>query len=277
MDLSKLIRLVHDSNRLFVLTGAGCSTASGIPDYRDHRGEWKRKPPTQYQEFTNNDQARRRYWARSLVGWRWFSKAYVNATHRALARMEQLGHVFQLVTQNVDGLHQKAGSRAVIDLHGRLDRVVCIDCRCIYSRQLIQDRLEDNNPAYVDLAGHISPDGDAELDQINFDQFKVPNCDQCGGILKPDVVFFGEAVPGERVKQAYATISQADALLVVGSSLMVYSGYRFCRAALEQNKPVAIINQGRTRIDDQPVVKFEADCGRVLENLVEELEAVVAA
>ena len=277
MDLTKLLRLIRNSDRLFVLTGAGCSTASGIPDYRDLSGEWKRKPPTQYKEFTKSDQARRRYWARSLIGWRWFSKANTNETHQALARMERLGHVFQLVTQNVDGLHQKAGSRAVIDLHGRLDRVVCIDCRFTYSRQSIQHRLESHNQAYANLVGHISPDGDAELDEINFDQFKVPNCEQCGGVLKPDVVFFGEAVPGETVKQAYAMVSQADALLVVGSSLMVYSGYRFCRAALEQKKPVAIINQGRTRIDDQSVLKFEADCGRVLGTLVDELESVVAA
>jgi NAD-dependent SIR2 family protein deacetylase len=250
--------------RLFVLTGAGCSTDSGIPDYRDADGAWKRTPPVQFQAFMRDDATRRRYWARSLVGWRRFGRARPNAAHHALARLEQQGHVHLLVTQNVDGLHQAAGATRVIDLHGRLDQVRCMTCHDLTPRTHLQDALETRNPEWAGLDARTAPDGDADLDGRDFSTFDVPACGRCGGVLKPDVVFFGENVPRGRVDTAMRHLQGADALLVVGSSLMVLSGFRFAQAAADAGLPMAAVNLGRTRADDLLALKVERPCGEAL-------------
>jgi len=250
--------------RLFVLTGAGISTASGIPDYRDLDGGWKRRPPVTYQAFVADAATRARYWARSLIGWRRFGSARPNQAHAALARLENDGRIEALVTQNVDGLHQRAGSRAVIDLHGRLDEVRCLQCERRIPREAFQRELEARNPAWRELDALAAPDGDADLDGMDFTSFDVPACTACGGMLKPDVVFFGENVPRERVEKAWAHLAASDAMLVVGSSLMVYSGFRFAREAARSGKPIAAINRGRTRADDLFALKVEGDCAEVL-------------
>lgn len=243
--------------RLFVITGAGISTDSGIPDYRDRNGEWKRTPPVTFQAFTGDDHTRRRYWARSLVGWPYFRRAQPNAAHMALAALETHGNVEVVLTQNVDGLHQRAGSRKVIDLHGRLDGVRCLRCGIPSRREDLQHELLARNPGWAALSAGIAPDGDADLEGRDFARFDVPDCVNCGGLLKPDVVFFGESVPRERVQQAFAHLHNADAVLVIGSSLMVYSGFRFVRAAAQAGLPVTAINQGRTRADDLLAMKVE--------------------
>ena len=259
---------VDRHRRLFVLTGAGCSTGSGIPDYRDAAGQWKRAQPIQHQQFVRDRHARARYWARSMVGWAHIGDAQPNAAHHALARLERRGVVAQLVTQNVDRLHQKAGSRAVIDLHGRIDQVVCLRCGTRSERSAMQVRLLQLNPAYAGLAGGHAPDGDADLERSDFSDFVVPDCDRCDvGTLKPDVVFFGANVPPEQVQQAMDTLDAADAMLIVGSSLMVWSGYRFALRASERGLPIAAINLGRTRADPLLGLKIEADCIDVLSPL----------
>jgi NAD-dependent SIR2 family protein deacetylase len=263
-DLDALRRFVQAHPRLFVLTGAGVSTASGIPDYRDLEGGWKRPPPVTLQAFTGSATTRARYWARSLVGWRRFGAAQPNDTHRALARLEDDGRVEVLLTQNVDGLHQRAGSRNVIDLHGRLDEVRCLGCERRMPRAQLQRELEWRNPDWLSFEAADAPDGDADLDGHDFSTFDVPECAVCGGLLKPDVVFFGENVPRERVERARLVLATSDAMLVVGSSLMVFSGFRFAREAAALGKPVAAINLGRTRADDLLALKIEADCGTAL-------------
>ncbi|WP_045760336.1 NAD-dependent protein deacetylase [Xanthomonas albilineans] len=250
--------------RLFVLTGAGCSTDSGIPDYRDVAGEWKRTPPVTYQAFMGELATRQRYWARSLIGWPRFGYAQPNATHAALAHLEARGQVALLLTQNVDGLHQAAGSRAVIDLHGRLDVVRCMQCERRMPRETFQQQLLQHNPHWATLQAGQAPDGDADLDGVDFAAFVVPACPHCGGMLKPDVVFFGENVPRERVTSAFAHLQQADAMLVVGSSLMVYSGFRFVQAAAKAGVPIAAINLGRTRADDLLDLKVNQPCAQAL-------------
>ena len=268
MSDSRLEDFITAHRRLFVLTGAGCSTGSGIPDYRDEQGAWKRTPPVTYQAFVGDGITRRRYWARSLVGWPRIAQAQPNAAHRALAALEAQGRCSQLLTQNVDGLHQAAGSRAVIDLHGRLDAVVCLGCGASSSRADVQRRLAEANPAWAGLAAGAAPDGDADLEDRDFATFQVPACDACGGMLKPDVVFFGENVPRARVDAAMAGLAQADAMLVVGSSLMVYSGLRFVHAAVRAQIPVAAVNLGRTRADDLLRFRMAAPCGDALRFLL---------
>jgi len=267
---ASLDAFVRSAPRLFVLTGAGCSTAAGIPDYRDEKGEWKHKPPVQFQEFIGSAATRQRYWARSLVGWARVDAARPSAAHTALASLQKSGAVGALVTQNVDGLHQKAGSEAVIDLHGRLDTVKCLECGATVSREGIQRELVERNPRFARMNAADAPDGDAQLNGP-FDDVLVPACAVCGGMLKPDVVFFGENVPKARVADCYAALAQSDGVLVVGSSLMVFSGYRFCLAAVELGKPVALVNKGRTRADDLAHVKVEGDCGDVLHELLRRL------
>jgi NAD-dependent SIR2 family protein deacetylase len=250
--------------RLFVLTGAGCSTDSGIPDYRDAEGEWKRAQPVMFQPFMSEERTRQRYWARSLIGWRYFQRARPNAAHLALAELERQGRVELLVTQNVDCLHDAAGSENVVDLHGRLDIVRCMSCEQRISRGEFQDLLGARNPSWVELKAGEAPDGDADLESRDFASFDVPACTSCGGILKPDVVFFGESVPRERVERAMAGLERADAMLVVGSSLMVYSGYRFAQAAAGSGKPIAAINLGRTRADHLLALKLPLPCAEAL-------------
>lgn len=252
-----------------MLTGAGCSTDSGIPDYRDENGDWKRARPVMFQAFMGDLNTRRRYWARSLVGWRRFGHAHPNDAHRALARLEQQGRTEVLVTQNVDGLHQAAGSSRVIDLHGRLDQVRCMSCGRLSERAELQHRLLDLNPDWAALDARIAPDGDADLEGADFSGFAIPECRHCGGILKPDVVFFGESVPRERVAAALEAAEQADAMLVVGSSLMVYSGFRFVQAASKAGKPVAAVNLGRTRADELLALKVNQPCVSALAFLLD--------
>jgi len=249
--------------RVFVLTGAGCSTASGIPDYRDENGEWKRRPPVMYQALCSQPAVYRRYWARAFAGWPRFRSAEPGVAHRALAAFEETGAMARLVTQNVDGLHQQAGSRAVIDLHGRLDVVVCLGCRARTTREDVQEAMAGANPEW-NAAARAAPDGDADIDEAAIESFEPPRCRQCGGLLKPDVVFFGENVPADRYEDARDALAGADALLVAGSSLMVYSGYRFVRQAHEAGLPIAIVNRGRTRGDELVTVKVEGDVGEVL-------------
>src|SRR5262249_8535188 len=224
--------------KLFVLTGAGCSTDSGIPDYRDGSGERKRSRPAMFSAFAADLHTRQRYWARSAIGWRRFGHARPNDAHRALARLEHQGRTQMLVTQNVDGLHQSAGSNAVIDLHGRMDRVRCLGCERRSERERFQSRLLELNPRWAALDARDAPDGDADLEGQDFNGFRIPACEHCGGLLKPDVVFFGESVPRERVAAAMEAVKRADAMLVVGSSLMVYSGYRFAQAAHTAGKSI---------------------------------------
>lgn len=258
--MTPLQRFLEAHPRLFVLTGAGCSTDSGIPDYRDRDGQWKRPPPVNYGAFMHEPATRRRYWARSMVGWRRFGSAQPNAAHHALSRLERRGQVELLVTQNVDRLHQHAGSERVLDLHGRLDQVRCMVCDWRGERHAFQQRLVERNPAWTQLDAIDAPDGDAELEGLDFASFEVPPCPHCGGIVKPDVVFFGEAVPRERVETATRAWQAADAVLVVGSSLMVYSGYRFVAAAAQAGKPVAAVTLGRTRADALLTLKVDAPC-----------------
>ncbi len=266
-----LADFVERHPRLFVLTGAGCSTDSGIPDYRDRNGDWKRRQPVRYQEFMASERTRQRYWARSLLGWPAFARARPNAAHAALARLEAAGFIHQLVTQNVDGLHQQAGSRRVIDLHGRLDVVVCLTCGTRGERAGFQRALERDNPAFAALAATVGPDGDADLENADFSGFRVPGCPWCGGMLKPAVVFFGETVPKPRVERARQRLTEADALLVIGSSLMVFSGYRFCKLAAARGQPIAALNLGRTRADDELTLKVEQHCEAALADLLERL------
>ncbi len=268
-SISELARFVGAHPRLFVLTGAGVSTGSGIPDYRDKAGRWKRpRPPVSYLAFMKDHQVRQRYWVRSLAGWQHFIQARPGPAHHALANLESLGRIHQLVTQNVDGLHQRAGARRVIDLHGRLGAVDCQGCGRRLQREKFQKRLLDLNPRHHRIGAAVAPDGDANVDEAQVSEFQVPDCECCGGVLKPSVVFFGENVPRARVERAYARLAESDAMLVVGSSLMVYSGFRFCRAAAEQGKPIAAINLGRSRADGLFSLKIEADCGSVLEAVV---------
>ena len=250
--------------RLFVLTGAGCSTPSGIPDYRDAEGGWKRVQPVTFQAFTGDAAIRRRYWARSLAGWPRFAAARANAAHQSLAAIEGDGRIEALVTQNVDGLHQQAGSHTVIDLHGRLDRIVCLGCGALSPRADFQHELVHRNPGWDRYAAGTAPDGDADLDGVDFAGFAVPACPRCGGMLKPDVVFYGESVPRARVEAAMAHLHGSDGMLVAGSSLMVYSGFRFARMAAEAGMPLAVLNLGRTRADGLATLKVHADCALAL-------------
>jgi NAD-dependent SIR2 family protein deacetylase len=255
---------VDRHERLFVLTGAGCSVNSGIPDYRDADGQWKRSPPVTLQAFMGQEATRRRYWARSLIGWRRIGGAKPNDAHRALARLEAIGKSEILLTQNVDRLHQAAGSAAVIDLHGRLDHVRCMGCDAVSSRQALQAELEQLNPDWLTREAAVAPDGDADLDAVDFSTFAVPACRHCRGVLKPDVVFFGENVPRPRVETAMRRLDESDAMLIVGSSLMVYSGFRFVDAAARAGKPIAAVNLGRTRADDLLTLKVAARCDEAL-------------
>lgn len=268
---------IEDHSRLFVITGAGVSTDSGIPDYRDANGDWKRTPPVTFQAFVGDDITRRRYWARSLIGWAHFRRARPNAVHRALAALEARGKIELLLTQNVDGLHQAAGSRRAIDLHGRLDMVRCLHCEARTSREGLQRELLARNLDWAELDAGVAPDGDADLQGRDFSSFDVPDCETCGGMLKPDVVFFGENVPRERVTEASHRLSRSDAVLVMGSSLMVWSGFRFVRAAARNGLPVAAINLGRTRADELLSLKVEAAGAEALAFLLEDMRPALPA
>jgi NAD-dependent SIR2 family protein deacetylase len=265
-----LSRFVRQHPRLFVLSGAGVSTASGIPDYRDEKGRWKRNPPVNVRDFMGSATVRRRYWARSMAGWPVIARARPNLAHEALARL-QAPYLCDLVTQNVDGLHQRAGSAHVIELHGSISQVVCTECSCELARCDVQRWLEAANPAHARSCTAGAPDGDADVDPVDWGDFAAPDCPRCGGILKPDVVFFGDTVPRSRVSAAMEALEHADAMLVVGSSLMLYSGYRFCEAAHRMAKPIAAINLGCTRADHLFQIKIERPCAEVLVDLARRL------
>jgi NAD-dependent SIR2 family protein deacetylase len=267
--MNALREFVERHPRLCVLTGAGISTSAGIPDYRDERGEWKRARPVEFRPFMTNPHVRQRYWSRSTVGWPFVARAHPSAAHRALAQLEARGLVQLLITQNVDGLHEAAGSRNVIDLHGRLDLVRCMQCGHTLPRAELQLQLLASNPTWADIQGRIAPDGDVDIEGRDYGSFAVPECPRCGGILKPDVVFFGEHVPRERVARAFEGVANADALLIVGSSLMVYSGFRFAEAAAAAGKPIAAVNLGRTRADDLLALKINEPCDEALSALTE--------
>jgi len=264
MDIEEFLK---PSRRLLLITGAGCSTASGIGDYRDENGDWKRVQPIQHQDFVTSHSWRQRYWARSQVGYPEFVSAQPNAAHEVLAEWENSGRVLGLITQNVDRLHQSAGHRAVIDLHGRLDQVVCLSCATVADRLEVQAWLDARNEIMDPGRFELVADGDADLPRDDFSNIEVPSCLNCGGILKPNVVFFGDSVPRERVQQAYSWVDDADAVLVVGSSLMVYSSFRFVRRAHEAGVRIAAINQGKTRADKWLEIKLEADCGTALSQI----------
>ena len=269
--LSQLELMIRQYPRLVVLTGAGLSAQSGIPTYRDDSGTWQRSEPILHQDFIDNKSTRQRYWARSLAGWPYVHKAQPNRGHRALVELESCGHIPLLVTQNVDRLHQRAGHRQVVDLHGRLDRVVCLGCGQVVAREALQQQLLALNPGFTGDNAEQQADGDAAVEAAQVAGFRVPDCPYCSGMLMPDVVFFGGTVPKPRVECVKREIANADALLVLGSSLMVYSGFRFCRLASEANKPLLIVNRGTTRADDLATMKLSIDCGDVLEYLAERL------
>ncbi|MGK7312339.1 MAG: NAD-dependent protein deacetylase [Candidatus Longimicrobiales bacterium M2_2A_002] len=272
VDASGLRELVHllRGRRVVVLAGAGCSTESGIPDYRGPEGSLKRRSPIRYGEFVRRPDARARYWARSTVGWPRLSTTRPNPAHRALAELEAAGVVRGVITQNVDGLHHAAGSRRVVELHGSLGRVACLECGARIPRSAFQEELLALNATWLDgverarAAAETAPDGDAELPDGTVPGFRVPACRSCGGVMKPDVVLFGENVPATRVDDAWRLFGEGDALLVVGSSLMVYSGRRFIYRARDESVPVAVINLGPTRADEVAAAKVEDRLGRVL-------------
>ncbi|HVR44832.1 MAG TPA: NAD-dependent protein deacetylase [Thermoanaerobaculia bacterium] len=253
--------------RVVALTGAGCSTESGIPDYRGPDGAWHTRRPMPYWEFMHDEASRAHYWARSFRGWDRFASAGANQGHRALARLEREGCIDRVITQNVDGLHQAGGSRRVLELHGTNHRVICLGCGDRIGRSEMQQRLAAANRGWLAEPRAWRPDGDDELDRELTRDFRVPSCALCGGVLKPDVVFFGENVPRERVGEAMDGILAADVLFVIGSSLAVWSGYRFALAAARGSIPIAILNLGRTRGDDLATFKLEAPCGEALSRL----------
>ncbi len=268
-----LTELVHNHPRLFVLTGAGCSTAAGLGDYRDAAGQWKRKQPITGQVFRGDEHMRKRYWARSAVGWPAFDSAQPTTAHHALSSLQKQGRVAHLVTQNVDLLHQKAGHTDVIDLHGRLAEVACLDCGSQESRNTFQQRLIKSNPWLSELSAEYAPDGDADLETDQLDRLAVPSCLDCGGMVKPEVVFFGENVPRPRVELAMSRLDTSDAIVVAGSSLMVFSGFRFCRRAAENGQAIIIVNDGVTRADELASLKITGDVGVRLSRLSTSLSA----
>jgi NAD+-dependent protein deacetylase sirtuin 4 len=253
--------------RVAVLSGAGCSTESGIPDYRGEGTRRRARSPMQHASFVGDVEARRRYWARSVLGWPRFSAARPNAAHHALARLEQAGRLSGVITQNVDRLHHRAGSRSVIELHGALAEVRCLSCDCIESRDELQDRLLAINPGFDQRHADLAPDGDADLPADVVQDFRIAGCLGCDGPLKPDVVFFGGSVPKPRVDAAWACLDAADALLVVGSSLAVYSGFRFVRGAAQRGMPIAMVNLGVSRGDDLMTLRVQKRAGEVLPEL----------
>lgn len=259
---------VLSQGEVVILTGAGVSTESGIPEYRDDEGHWKHRKPIQFSEFTSSLASRRRYWSRSVVGFERMRSARPNAAHDAVAELEHLGISKMLVTQNVDGLHQAAGSGRVVDLHGRIDRVVCLSCGEKTPREALQTRLVASNPHWLSRFASdatTTPDGDAALPPGAADEFVVHDCERCHGMLKPDVVFFGETVAAETVLHIKDVIAGARALLVVGSSLMVFSGFRFVRHASAHGIPILVVNRGKSRADELATLRAATDAGAFLQ------------
>jgi len=271
-SLASLVGIVRD-RRVVVLSGAGCSTESGIPDYRGPDTPPRARPPIQHREFVDRPDMRQRYWARSTLGWSRFSSARPNAAHAALAKLEQRGAIAGVITQNVDGLHGAAGSRTVVELHGALSRVQCLACAAVTTRDELQTRLLAANPGWLDRTRSVvlAPDGDSDLPDELVAGFAVVPGEACGGTLMPDVVFFGGSVPRATLDAAWALFDQAEVLLVVGSSLTVFSGYRFVRRAAERGVPVAILNRGPTRGDEHAALRVDARAGLALPELARAL------
>lgn len=273
-QFERLNSSLHAHKPWLVITGAGISLSSGIPTYRDDKGNWLRSAPIQHQEFINDEQKRKRYWARSLVGWPPVAHAKPSETHHLLTEMHDIGLISGVITQNVDRLHQKAGLKNVIDLHGRLDRVVCLQCKQYENRDSVQTRLIDINPELEPLVNHSehivkAPDGDAYVEDKVTESIKLVNCKRCQGVIMPDVVFFGGSVPKHIHEQTNTLFTRSQGLLVLGSSLMVYSSYRFCKLAKQHNKPLVIINRGKTRADELADVHIKQDCTLALKHCLE--------
>ncbi|MFG3683697.1 NAD-dependent protein deacetylase [Micromonospora chalcea] len=269
----ELARLVAAGD-VVVLSGAGLSTESGIPDYRGPSGAARRHTPMTYQVFTRDPLARRRYWARSHLGWQTIARAAPNDGHRAVARLQDAGLLGGIITQNVDGLHAAAGATGVIELHGRLDEVTCLDCGNATGREELHRRLSEANPGFDAQVAHVNPDGDVDLPDEAVTGFRIVDCALCGtGMLKPDVVFFGETVPAPRVADCFALVERARALLVLGSSLTVMSGRRFVLRAARHGIPVAIVNQGVTRGDGYATLRLDAPLGATLSALADRCAA----
>jgi NAD-dependent SIR2 family protein deacetylase len=271
-SMDEVVRVLA-RRRVVVLSGAGLSTESGIPDYRGASGTLRRHTPMTYDEFVTSEDGRRRYWARSHVGWRTIARASPNTGHYAVNLLREHGFVSGVITQNVDGLHQATGTPDVVDLHGTLDRVICLGCRRTSSRDELDVRLRAANPGFDGTATRINPDGDVELAEDVVRRFEPVPCTECDGVLKPDVVFFGENVPPPRVRRCYELVDDAAALLVLGSSLAVMSGLRFVRHVAGAGKPVLIVNHGETRGDPYATLRVEAPLGRALTELVTRLQA----
>ncbi|WP_433168302.1 NAD-dependent protein deacetylase [Kribbella sp. CA-247076] len=269
-DITPVAEVVAGGD-VVVLTGAGISTESGIPDYRGETGSLRTHTPMTYGDFVASVSGRQRYWARSHLGWRTIARAAPNAGHRAVAALQARGYLTGVITQNVDGLHQAAGAGDVIELHGNLDRVICLNCRTTSARETLDRRLRAANPEFEAEVTRINPDGDAELPDQAVRGFRVVDCTVCGGVLKPDVVFFGENVPKPRVERCYRLIDDAAAMLVLGSSLTVMSGFRFVRHAAKAGKPVLIVNQGITRGDPYAAHRVDLPLGRALTELTDRL------
>lgn len=256
-----------EGKRIALLTGAGCSTESGIPDYRGEETSRRARNPIQFRDFVRDEGGRRRYWARSVLGWPRFLRAEPNRAHLSLAALEARGLVRGVITQNVDRLHTRAGSRRVVELHGALEEVTCLSCGHVEHRGHLQERLLAANPSWLDREAEIAPDGDAELEGDVLQSFRVLGCERCDGVLKPRVVFFGEGVPRPTVDAAWSIYEESDCLLVVGSSLAVFSGYRFVRRAALEGKPVFLVNVGATRADAVATHRVQGTAGEVLERL----------
>lgn len=270
-DLGAIAEVVGQGG-VVVLSGAGISTESGIPDYRGPSGSLRSHTPMTYGDFVGSEGGRRRYWARSHLGWRTIARAAPNDGHRVVAVLQAGGFLDGVITQNVDGLHQAAGARDVIELHGNLDRVLCLDCRQTSAREELDRRFREANPTFEGRATRINPDGDVDLSDEVVAEFRLVQCAPCGsGLLKPDVVFFGENVPKPRVERCYRLIDEARAVLVLGSSLTVMSGFRFIRYAAKAGKPVLIVNQGVTRGDPYALVRVDLPLGRALTDLANQL------
>ncbi|XP_033748111.1 NAD-dependent protein lipoamidase sirtuin-4, mitochondrial-like [Pecten maximus] len=270
LDINDLRDFLLSNNKILVLTGAGLSTESGIPDYRSEGvGLYARSDnrPVQYNDFMKSETIRQRYWARNYVGWPVFSSFLPNISHKILRHWEIKGKVHWLVTQNVDALHMKAGSINLTELHGSAHRVMCMNCDAKMPRTRLQELIEKHNPLWLARSVEMAPDGDVQLTTEQVKGFKVPQCPSCGGALKPEIIFFGDNVPKPTVNLVFDKVKESDAVLVLGSSLEVYSGYRFVNAAHTQKKPIAIVNIGATRADNLASLKITARCSDVLRRL----------
>jgi len=266
-----LVDVLRDKQAIWVLTGAGISAPSGIPTYRDRHGQWKAGNPIQHNDFIHQESSRQRYWARSMVGFAMTHEARPNAAHEAISSLQKHNLLSQITTQNVDRLHSTAGATDVIDLHGRLDQVICLGCITVSKRANYQPRLLELNPDLTEYVARILPDGDAEVDDYDMSQIRIPPCEQCGGVVMPDVVFFGGTVPKQRIEAAFNSLAEADCMLVVGSSLTVYSGFRFPRWAHQNGLPVYAINQGEMRGAEMFDLILQDSCENALPQVASEL------